>query len=980
MRRALTILGIVIGVLLVPTALMGQTVEPEPVEPTIIEPLPCPLDCWWPIAPVAQLDRLTVDATVSGAAVTTRYTLHLSNPQGGIAEGHIVVPLPPDSAVTDLALADGSQTLEGKLLDAEEAQRLYDEIVGRRIDPALLRSLGDNLYEVRAFPVPAGEQRQVRFTVITPLSSVADQVELQIPWSRMSPRPATALVQVAIDVPWEVRGVVAPGFAVETVRGGAGQITVSWESGAGWLAASDFHLYITGGEDLLATRLLSYRLPSQTGYFALLFAPVVETETQVARDVILVLDTSGSMEGAKLEQAKAAATGILGRLSADDRFGIVAFASQVRLFDPGLRPATDRAAGTAFVDGLTAGGGTNISGALESAFGLGTGERPATIVFLTDGLPTVGIEDPDAMQQQLEQIASPRTQLFAFGVGYDVNTLLLDSLATRFVGSSHYVTPDEAIDVEVQRLYARIAAPVLTDVTVTIAGGETSALAPAVLRGIFAGELTLLSGQYAGSGDANVTVTGNAAAGPVEFSYPITFPAVNADDPTVAQLWAQRRIADLLTEARIEGPRDSLIQEIVAIATQFGIVTPYTAYLAEEPDLVFAPTAGEDAVADNIAAAPASGAEAVGGASDVEALREGAHDLGGDTIRVVGDHAFYLVDGAWIQDGYPPGTPAPILQAGSADFAATVGADPALAAAAALGPRVIVQTAGGWVTVVWPEVGPATGPGALQPGWNLVGAMASALVADATASIATDFRNLFVWDSAAQTFRSYSPNLPASLNDAREFHAGEGVWIYVTNPAGALWVQPEVTDARSLELTAGWNLVLWTGPDGTPIAEALTEVAEDLEAAYTYDAATQQYQIYHPDLPSSLNTAATLDDGEGLWLKMRAAATWIQFSPMGTVGGLVTLGPLCPVVREGEPCPDQPYEATLVILNAAGDQVTSVRSGPDGRYRVALTPGTYTIVPQSPPDTSLPAAAPVEVTVVARQWVTVDISYDTGIR
>ena len=979
MRNVLLLLGLVAGVFVAPGALPAQTVEPTPLPPPIIVP-PCPLDCWWPIIPVAQLDRLEIDASVRTASITARYTLRLSNPADWQAEGRIVVPVPPNSAVVDLALSDGSQTLEGKLLDADEAQRIYDEIVARRIDPALLRSLEDDLYEVRAFPVPPGEQREVRFTVVTPLTTIGDQVDVQVPWSRMSPRPATALVTVDIDVPWEVRGVIAPGFPLETVRSGSGQVVVNWESPAKWLAGADFHLYITGGADLLATRLLAYRLPSQDGYFALLFAPVVETDAQVARDVVLVLDTSGSMEGAKLAQAQAAATDILTRLGAEDRFGIVAFASQIRLFDSVPRPAAERDAGIAFIDGLSAGGGTNIAGALEQAFNLASGDRPATIVFLTDGLPTVGLESPAAIRDRLEQIAAERLQLFAFGVGYDVNTLLLDSLTTRFVGSSHYVTPDEAIDAEVARLYTRIASPVLTDVTVSIAGGETYALTPAALRGIFAGELALLTGRYAAPGAAIVTVSGNGAAGPATFTYEVAFPALDGADPTVAQLWAQRRIADLLTELRIEGPRDSLIEEIVAIATQFGIVTPYTAYLAEEPDLVFAPEAGADAVAESTASAPATGAEAVEGASDLEALREGSLALGAESVRVVGTHSFYPVDGTWVQEGYVPGTPAPALAVTSPDFAALAAVEPELAAAAALGPRVIAETHSGWVTVTWPLVTTGRGEVALYPGWNLVGATAQASVVDATASVAGRFRNLFVWDPASQSFRSYAPDLPASVNTATELRPGAGLWIFVTDPIGAVWTQPEVAEARTVEVAAGFNLVAWTGPDGTPVAEALAGIIENVAALYTFDAAAQQFRAYRPDVPETFNSAATLDYGSGLWLEMHGPATWQQAAPLGTVGGLVTLGPLCPVLREDEPCPDQPYQATLVVQDATGVEVARTMSGLDGRYRVVLEPGTYTIVPLSPLDNILPVASPVQVTTVARRWTTVDIAYDTGIR
>ena len=164
-------------------------------------------------------------------------------------------------------------------------------------------------------------------------------------------------------------------------------------------------------------------------------------------------------------------------------------------------------------------------------------------------------------------------------------------------------------------------------------------------------------------------------------------------------------MADLLTEARIEGPRDSLVEEIVAIATRFGIVTPYTAYLAQEPSAVFAPERAQRLVDDAVMAAPSSGESAVQGASDLEALRAGKLELGGDGSRVVGAHTYYLVDGTWIRDGHEPGTEAPDVTVGSDAFLALIAADPEVAAAAALGARVVVETADGWVTIVWPAPG-----------------------------------------------------------------------------------------------------------------------------------------------------------------------------------------------------------------------------------------------------------------------------------
>ena len=694
------------ALLLAPAAVGAQDViEPEP-------PWPCP-DCWWPVDAIAQLDTIEADIEVTDGKSIARYRFDLSNPardgrRGGPgAEGRIIFPVPAGSSVTDLVLSGGPQSLEGKLLDADDATRIYEDIVRRLIDPALLRSLEGDLYEVRAFPVPAGEERQVSFTVTTPLLAEGEQAIVEVPWSRMSPRPAGAQVNVDVDVPWQVRSAIAPGFELDEERTDGGQLGVNWESAADWSPESNFRLYLSGGEGLIDTRLLAYRERDDDGYFSLLFAPVIELDESVARDVVLVLDRSGSMEGEKMEQAISAAEYVLDNLGADDRFAVVDFSRYVRSFDDQLRPASDAAAGIDYVRDLTAGGNTNISGALERGMEYLDGARPGTVVFLTDGLATVGIEEADGILEVTERAAPERTQLFAFGVGYDVDTVLLDALASSFTGSSHYVSPDERIDLEVARLWERVSTPVLSDIEIAIDGVETWDLAPAEIPGIFAGNQALLTGRFTGSGESSVTVSGNSASGPETFIYDVVFPERDEADPAVARLWAQRRVADLLTELRIEGVRDSLVEEIVAVANQFGIVTPYTAYLAEEPEMVFGL---DDQVFDRfardataMAEAPASGKAAVDTASSVGELREGRLSGGTERARVVGSHTFYLLDGTWTRDDFESGDSPPEVEVGSPEFLALIAESPEIADAATLGERVVTEGPDGWITIVWPS-------------------------------------------------------------------------------------------------------------------------------------------------------------------------------------------------------------------------------------------------------------------------------------
>ena len=655
----------------------------------------------------ARLDSLRVEMDVRDGAAVAQYRLDLSNPGVDLAEGRIVVPVPPGSAVSDLVLSGGPETLEGRILDASDAARIYEEIVRRLIDPALLQSISETLYEVRAFPVPPGEERSVSFLVTTPLTAEGDQVLVSVPWSRMSPRPAAAVVNIDVDVSWEVRAAVAPTYSLASLRDAEGGLSLSWESDEAWSPSNDFTLYLSGGEGLLSTRLLTYRPGDEAGYFSLLFAPETEPAARVDRDVILVLDVSGSMEGEKLAQAQDAARFILERLGEGDRYGVVSFSRGVTVFGEGLELAAEAEAGIAHVEDLLAGGGTNIAGALSAALDLAGGERATTIVFLTDGLATVGPEDAESILALAQAGAELRTQMFTFGVGFDVDTILLDALARDFLGSSHYVTPEERIDAEVGRLFERIATPVLTDVQVAFDGGGVFDLGPERLSGIFAGTQVLMTGRYERAGDATVMVTGNTAAGSESFRYDVRFPDRDFADPTVAQLWAQQRVADLLTELRIEGARDSLIAEIVTIATRFGIVTPFTSYLAEEPELAFSDEAAADAVEEEAQAAPASGEQAVESAGDVESLRDGDLQLGAELVRVVGDRSFVFSDGVWTETGYEGQEIAERL-VGSEEFAQLLAADPGLAAVATMGPAVIARSGDAFFSIRWPAADEVT--------------------------------------------------------------------------------------------------------------------------------------------------------------------------------------------------------------------------------------------------------------------------------
>ena len=204
------------------------------------------------------------------------------------------------------------------------------------------------------------------------------------------------------------------------------------------------------------------------------------------------------------------------------------------------------------------------------------------VVFLTDGLPTAGIVDETLIGRSVTDAnAELRARLHVFGVGYDVNTHLLDRLAGDNHGSVTYVQPGENLEMRLTEFYGRIAHPILTDVEVEFEGVEASDLYPQNLPDLFHGSSLLLAGRYHASGDdITVRVSGRAGEEVREFAYQFDLERAGGND-FVARLWATRRIGALLDEVRVRGETQDLVAEISDLGTAYGVATPYTTFVIE---------------------------------------------------------------------------------------------------------------------------------------------------------------------------------------------------------------------------------------------------------------------------------------------------------------------------------------------------------------------------------------------------------------
>jgi Ca-activated chloride channel family protein len=339
----------------------------------------------------------------------------------------------------------------------------------------------------------------------------------------------------------------------------------------------------------VGTSLVTHAPGGEDGYFMLLLAPAdSQTGVTVPRDLTLVVDVSGSMSGTKLEQAKAALQQAIGTLGRNDRFQLIAFSSAVRRFREGFVPATEEQVTGArqFIDGLGAEGGTNIAGALEAALSsAGDAERLAIILFLTDGIPSVGEQAPDRIAEQAAARIG-RARIFTVGVGHDVNTYLLDRLASRGRGSAEYVAPGASVETAMGSMLGKLRFPALVDLRIGDTPVSFSQVYPTQLPDLFYGEELVVFGRYRGQGNGSVVITGQRNGRQERLSVPAVFASSEPENDFIPRLWASRQIGELTRQIRLEGASPGLVAQVRELGLRYGILTEYTSYLVLEPEMV----------------------------------------------------------------------------------------------------------------------------------------------------------------------------------------------------------------------------------------------------------------------------------------------------------------------------------------------------------------------------------------------------------
>ena len=515
--------------------------------------------------------------------------------------GTYLFPLPDDTTFSSFSLHIDGKPVEGKILEAGQARAEYEAIVRAMIDPGLLEYADRKTVRARIYPIPAHGKKKVELEYTQLLKADGGLLKYKYPLkgkgtahdgaSGGTVSGADTHLSIRISGGQGIKTIWSPSHPIHTDRDGVHRARIIYDQKDDQ-SDRDFLLYYSLSDKDIGADLITYKLDGEDGYFLLTVNPSLGKGSMQAqgKDLVVAADVSGSMMGEKLDQLKKALKLTIKSLSTqnNDRFGIVAFGTDADSFANQMMPASPQNISRAlnFIDDLEARGGTNISDALKvsmSLFENRDSKRPAYLILMSDGEPTVGETDETKLTNRAARQRGVR--IFDFGIGYDVNTHLLDKLAREHRGTSQYVEPGENLEQAVSALCTKIASPAMTDVQIQYEGVTVKDVYPRQVGDLFAGNQVMLLGRYKNAAEnARIKLVGTVNGVTRSQDFAVRFASKETGQSALPRLWAMRRIAHLTEAARANGNNREVVDEIVLLSKKYGIISAYTSFLSKDPN------------------------------------------------------------------------------------------------------------------------------------------------------------------------------------------------------------------------------------------------------------------------------------------------------------------------------------------------------------------------------------------------------------
>jgi Ca-activated chloride channel family protein len=530
-----------------------------------------------------------VEVTIQDNLAVTRVEQEFYNPNDFHVNGRYLFPIPPDAVVSSFhAVLDGQdQTILHQ--DRATTNTFLFNMVTDRQDASLLQYMD---WESFAFDLslPPGGSRQMTLEYQEVLAPVGGMYQYRyiLSTERYSSQPLEeASIRVDLDSSMGLSTIYSSSHDVDIEELGNGRAQVVWEA-ENIHPYEDFDLFFAPSEGGFGGGLLTGERGG-IDHFLFMFSPDMTAVEQapISKDIVFVIDRSGSMAGEKLIQAQNALTYILRHLNENDRFSVVGFNDRISPLSWNLQNVSNQNVTNArlFVNEMFADGSTDIEAAVQTGLEIFTQSETRSgaskmIVFLTDGLPTAGVVDDAVITRLVTQTNEElEARLHVFGVGYDVNTHLLDALANENGGSVTYVQPGDDLELAMVDFYDRVSQPVLTDIEIEFEGITVSDLFPQNIPDMFQGSSLMLTGRFSASAPmVTVRVRGKMADQARQFEYHFELDK-NGKNDFVPRLWATRQIGLLLDLVRVEGESAQIVEEVRELGLAYGLVTPYTSFI-----------------------------------------------------------------------------------------------------------------------------------------------------------------------------------------------------------------------------------------------------------------------------------------------------------------------------------------------------------------------------------------------------------------
>ncbi len=538
-----------------------------------------------------------VKVTIDNQVAVTKLEQSFINNGSVVQETTYRFPLNEKASVQEFGLTGPNGIRQiGAIEEKQEAQQIYQHAQSAGVMPAMAQQADPNSFETKVGAVPPNGRAKIDLTYSELLNYTNGIINYSVPMNiAQIQQQSLDLVSVVVDIrdQKKIVSVKSPSHQIQAQRIDDNHWQVTFERSKD-LPAADFQLQYEVTAQRMGFNFLSTQPGSDDkGFFMMMLAPqeVVDARDIVARDIVFIMDVSGSMSGYKIEQTKAAYNFFIDHLNPDDRFNVISFSDQVNLWQAGMVNADPkhRADAKEFVSKLDATGGTNIDAALQRAVSLfGTVGSTRAIVFLTDGEPTSGVTDFDSIALNMKNCNTAGIRTFTLGVGDNVCSRLLDKLALENRGEALYMHENDALEAKLTGFYESISKPLLVDLNIDWGGIKVSELYPSTLPNVYKGSQVVVVGRYEGSGIASLTLKGMLNDSPQSYPVSANFVKKSIDNKFVARVWAKTKADSLIQEMRAYGETPEKKAEVIKLSKTWQFTTAYTSFISVSQEQIAA--------------------------------------------------------------------------------------------------------------------------------------------------------------------------------------------------------------------------------------------------------------------------------------------------------------------------------------------------------------------------------------------------------